>query len=476
MFKRYKLAALGLFAAAAFIGLNHQQFQAWAAGMWSTLPIYGQSSFCASNVSGVGLPAGQGPYGVVPGSTQGTSSGICGQTVPAGPAVLTGTEGIPADAYLANQVTTGQSGGPFQTGVIPSGLLANMSGLPKNYLDNGSMNVQQYGTGVVTCAVASAGSTVSTYGPDRWTCDANVTSGAGRQQLVTTAALLPTGFANVNNLWRVSGSLAQPVCAIQEIPTNESTALAGKTVTLSLYATALAGLAADNNSLINGYVIYGTGAAQGLGTMTASPAITPAWTGIATLGGANVQISTTPTRYQMATVTIPATATEVGVEICFTPTTTSTGGATDGFGFTGVQLEVAPSMTAYEFHQYSYDLSRGQRYFYRVTETAAITPIANCASSTTSLVICYLQFPTTMAKIPTMSYAAGFAVSLIAQTSAVACTSIATSTAISSSAANVQGVPIACASSGGFTGNIGGVAAMMFSDNGSGVISAFSDF
>lgn len=96
--------ALGLIAVLSIVGST----LAWAAGMWSTLPVAGSASFCGSNVSGVGLPNGQGPYGVVPGSTQGTSSGICGQTIPAGTGApgsgtpaFTGAESFPFDTHLA---------------------------------------------------------------------------------------------------------------------------------------------------------------------------------------------------------------------------------------------------------------------------------------------------------------------------------------------------------------------------------------
>lgn len=85
---------------------------AWAAGNWSTLPQVGMSSFCASTVSGVTLPTAQGAYGVTPGSTQGTGTSICGQTVPAGPTALTGSEIVPADTQAANST-------PPQTVTIP---------------------------------------------------------------------------------------------------------------------------------------------------------------------------------------------------------------------------------------------------------------------------------------------------------------------------------------------------------------------
>jgi hypothetical protein len=108
--KRFRIAAL---ASAAIAGAT---VLAYAAGNWSTLPIVGMASFCGSTVTGAVLPAAQGPYGLVPGSTQGTSIGICGQTIPAGPPDLTGNELIPADTGLAN-------GQPPATVTIPSILL-----------------------------------------------------------------------------------------------------------------------------------------------------------------------------------------------------------------------------------------------------------------------------------------------------------------------------------------------------------------
>jgi hypothetical protein len=115
----WKLPRLKVLLAAA-MALFVAPLLAYAAGNWSTLPIVGQPSFCASTVTGVVLPTNQGPFGVSPGSTQGTGVGICGQTVPAGPPALTGAELIPADTVLPN-------GAPPQTVVVPSNLFASGS-------------------------------------------------------------------------------------------------------------------------------------------------------------------------------------------------------------------------------------------------------------------------------------------------------------------------------------------------------------
>jgi hypothetical protein len=79
---------------------------AWGAGLFSTLPGIGGASYCASTVTGVTLPASQGPFGVSPGSTQGTGIGICAQTVPAGPPTFTGNETMPADLQVPGSSST----------------------------------------------------------------------------------------------------------------------------------------------------------------------------------------------------------------------------------------------------------------------------------------------------------------------------------------------------------------------------------
>ncbi len=351
-------------------------------------------------------------------------------------------------------------------------LLANFSGLPRNYLDNGSLNVQQRGTGIVTCGTT----TTAVYGADRWACQANVSSGAGRSSLVTTAALLPTGFGTVNELYRNSGSLAQPICAIQEIPGKESLALAGKTVTLSVYEVALAGLAADNGNVTTLSIIYGTSTDEGIQTPSTSPAITPAWTGIGfVVNQTPITISTVPARYSV-TGTVPPTATEVGVEICFTPTTTSSGGVTDGFAWTGAQLEVAPSPTAYEFHSFQFDLTKAQRYYYQITESAAIFPVAMCSVTTANTyVACMIPFPVTMRAAPTVTTATGFAIpTTTGQTALTVCSALILDATLSTMVAGTQAVQLQCTGTS-FTAALG-ISLPLYSDNGTGLIKASADF
>lgn len=110
MFKRYRSAAVAVTALLATSSL------VWAAGNYSTYPVVGGASFCASTV---GVNGQQGNTGQG-GGASGTAGAYCAQTVPAGPSIVTGSELVPADTGLAN-------GAPPQTVVIP---MASLNALP----------------------------------------------------------------------------------------------------------------------------------------------------------------------------------------------------------------------------------------------------------------------------------------------------------------------------------------------------------
>jgi hypothetical protein len=354
-----------LFAAALAVATAIAIPYAYAAGLFPGFPIVGGASY---------------------------SNGIV--IIPAGPVVLTGKELIPADTQISG-------GASPQTVLIPTGLLGPGYAAPRNFIDNGAMNVAQRGTAVVTCAVNAAMASVN-FSADRWGCQANVAAGAGRTQVITAAPAPPAGFTNSVKVFRTSGALTQPVCIAQAIPTVESTQLAGQQVTLSFYAAGLAGLVADNGGIINATIISGTGTDEGLvAAPTVSPAITPAWTGLTTVATAPFTVTTAFARVSM-TATIPTTATEIGVYICFTPTATGAG-ATDGFAVTGVQLEVAPSPTAFEFRSVGVELAKAQRFFFSIGDAAATVRFGMCQSISTTVGICNVNLPVTMRAIPVTS-------------------------------------------------------------------------
>lgn len=123
----------------------------WAAGNYSTYPIVGGASFCASTV-GVNGQAGNTGQG---GGAAGTNGAYCAQTVPAGPPALTGAEVIPMDTGLAN-------GASPQTVVIPSTLLANGYGSTTVATTTGTTAAVQVADGISNYIYAGAGTATYT--------------------------------------------------------------------------------------------------------------------------------------------------------------------------------------------------------------------------------------------------------------------------------------------------------------------------
>jgi hypothetical protein len=453
MSKRKYLLAAGLVAA---LGIP----LAWAAGNWSTLPIVGGSSFCASTVTGTG------GLGGITGQGQGSTGSICAQTIPAGPPFLTGNELVPADTLIGG-------GASPQTVVIPLPMFGNYWGTPRNFLDNGALNITNTnGTATVTCAV-NAAIAVANMSADRWGCQANVGSGAGRTAIVTASPSPPAGFTNSMKVFRTSGALTQPICVMQEVTTPQSIQLAGQVVTYSFNAAALAGLAADNNNVINAVIFTGTGTDQLLTTApTASPAITPAWTGIATTLNQAITITTTFTRYAVS-ATIPTTATEIGVALCFTPTATGAG-ATDGFAFTGAQLERSPGATSFEYRSKTEELAKAQAFFYSIAEGAGPTPRALCTETTANSVAqCLINYPVTMYLAPTLTFANGFAMpTTTAQTALANCSGFAADATEGALVQSVNATLAQCTQSG--TTAAVGISLPLFDNGGTGSFKAWA--
>jgi hypothetical protein len=278
---------------------------------------------------------------------------------------------------------------------------------PGNVLDNGDMTIDQRGTGIVTCGTTS-GPAETAYAADRWACDANVTSGAGRTQV---AAMTVNGTANGLKLYRNSGALTQPICAEQEIHSSRAIPLNGQTVIFNATIAALAGLVADNGGAANLVILTGTGTDQGLGAlqgavgMTASPAITPVWTGLATASSTAITLTGSPAVYNSTPTLIPLGTNEIAVMVCFTPTATGAG-TTDGLQFTNAQLQaVQPNVTALGAftHKTAFEeTSAAYRYYWEVLEPATGLPALPSAGTLLTTTTCQIQpaFPFPMWTAP----------------------------------------------------------------------------
>ena len=327
---------------------------------------------------------------------------------------------------------------------------------PLNFLDNGSMLINQRGTAEATGS-NTGGCAVTAYASDRWCIDTNVTSGAGFGRVLTSSSgvTFALGFPNMLSVYRKTGALLQPVCAWQEIETLRFQSLQGRPVILSAYLAANTSF--PTGGVVTGHLVTGTGTNEGLGSlrsavgMTASPAITPAFAGVAT---AAVTLTATPTatatRYSSAPMQVPAGATEGAVAFCFTPST-ETAGTADGFLITGTQLEQADpnQITAgrYQRPPPADELLRAQRFFWQITDPAATVEVpSSCfVTAANTTVKCGVYLPTQMqiAPVTAISTSTSFGIVVTAGTAGT-CTTLA-ATASSNS---VNSIGVTCTTGG----------------------------
>lgn len=384
-----------------------------------------------------------------------------------GPAGTNPTAEMPPGIGTLNQLITA-----VNAGVTPqsSGAFSNF----RNLLDNGAMQVAQRGTATVTGGTTS-GLTTTNYSADRWVVDTNVTSGTGTSQVITATPSPPNGFTQALKVYRNSGALLQPVCLIQEIPTSDATALQGQSVVLSASIQALSTAAAANT--ITEYVIYGTGSDEGLASsFTASPALTPAWTGIASLTAATLTSTTTGwVRYVSAPVIVPAAATEVGIEICYTPNA-SNAGTTDGFAITGAQLEQSSGpASSYEFRPLGIETVKAQRYYWQFAETVSGTTVVPgiCSAQSSTVATCNIPLKVTMRKAPTIACTFGTLKRMVAGTDTAlsACAAAATTNGVATADAAEITATVASGDTAGFSGIL-----LSGNSTGGGLITATADF
>jgi hypothetical protein len=268
-----------------------------------------------------------------------------------------------------------------------SGVSVNENIAGKNFVINGGMDIWQRGT-----SFTNPGG----YTADRWfgSRDSGQNNYSYSQQ--TSGGI--TGLPNYVRIQRTSGDTQTgSIYFNQSIETTNSYPMANQTVTLSFWAKAGANYSATSNAFY-ARVLYGaTNNIQmyhytgGVSNFTTSFTLTTSW------------------QKFTYTVTIPSTATQVGVEFQAFPT--GTAGANDYVDFAGCQLEIAPQATPFSRAGGSIggELALCYRYYYRTTaynQTTGSTygfsqlSTANVASSAGQI---YLQpiVPVTMRTNPT---------------------------------------------------------------------------
>ena len=484
---RKGLIAVGLLAACSTLAI--------AAGNYSTYPIVGEPSFCAS-----GNPASSGVGGT---TGQQGSPNTCVQTVPAGPPGITGVEQIPADTQLSTSA-------PPQTVTIPSALLSH--GMDRNRLIGGDFTINLWQRG--TTPLSNVAATTARMTADRWWA---ITPSGHIDVLEHTPAATDAdflgniGFLDSLELRRHTGSTGALSCIGQTLDQNAALPLIGNNAVFSFYGYAPTTYSATNSAITVsvayftaadtaatqatiGYAggngskaaLAAAGQAGGPTNYTAAVGGVSVGTGTVASGVATINLTQTPTRYAVYAPIPALTAagtqvTGVSVAICGTFVATASA-TTDWFEIFGAQLESKPSTvtntlsagvtapTGFERRNPQDEANLQYAYSHVITEGAATAPRGPCAAQSDASLVCLVNHPIPLRITPvSVATSAGFASTAAAGATLVACTSITVPATTPASNTETQFIlPLTC--NGGTSYGSGGVASFLWDDAQSGQI------
>ena len=255
-----------------------------------------------------------------------------------------------------------------------------------NAIINGGMDIWQRGTTFTTTSGVA-------YTADRW---ASHTISAGgsvttSRQTVSDTTNLPT-IQYATKFQRVAANTNTGILSFfNTLESADSYRFAGQTATLSFYAKKGANYSAASSILVSN-VASGTGTDEPL----------RAFTGIIDRTQNNT-LTTTWQRFTQ-TVSITATATEVGVQFYFTPV--GTAGADDSVSITGVQLELGSVATTFKRSNGSGGTIQGelaacQRYYW-LCASGVDQSVCNAFYYNSNQVRGHITFPVQMRVAPSL--------------------------------------------------------------------------
>lgn len=255
----------------------------------------------------------------------------------------------------------------------------------RNVLINSHMDVYQRGT---TVAISNS-ATVCNYIADRWAMNRNAAGSTGSIQTG------PTGQLKTLRIQRDSGdSSTAAITVTQALESIDSYKLAGQTCQLKLNLKAGTNFSAAS-SLVTVKVTTGTGTDQ-------APAA--AWTGTTDALSQTQAITTTATDYELNSIAIPSSATQVKVSVSFTPVGTAS--TNDWFELAAAQLTVgkSPGWERLPYHQI---LATCQRYYWQLGPYGTLAVLAAGECQTATNAVLHIPLLTTMRRAPTVTFSAG---------------------------------------------------------------------
>lgn len=309
----------------------------------------------------------------------------------------------------------------YMTSLSVAGL-TNSQPSRNNVLVGGDATTNLFQRGTTGSSVTT---TLTYGGPDRWAYWSGTSTAMTVSRDSTAADLPASAYEYGFKMARTSGQTGVvQVCMAQVVETVNSYQFAGTTAELDFHATAGANFSAASSNM-TAYIVSGTGADEGAASLAkglnGGGGGSAGWTGQANATAAVIPISTTTGRYA-ALGNIPAAATEVGVALCFTPV--GTAGTNDYIAFAGIQLvrnnalasKVSTTVgyncttincTGFDRRPQAIETALQYRYYYQITDNVANTvPITLCQATTTSAVVCPIQFPVPMRAAPTATASA----------------------------------------------------------------------
>lgn len=294
-------------------------------------------------------------------------------------------------AYDSRGVPTLTSTATLQSvGSTNASLLANF----RNLLDGGdaTINPWQRGTSITNIAATN------TYTADRWFMVAGAGSSA---QNVKTADTSVAGFSQSFLIGRAQTAGGTSTIVVgQALESLDSIKAQGQPVTFSFWARANSGFASGvSGSLIGVQVSQGAGTDQSVSALANGT-----WTSQTDVISTTQALTTTMTRYSFSGV-VSSTATQLGVQLKYTPTSTTaiTG---EAMIVNGLQLEVG-TLTPFEHRDVEVELALAQRYFFQVTESTSGVVLGAGMIAGTNTALFVLQLPVQMRAAPTVTVTNG---------------------------------------------------------------------
>lgn len=266
----------------------------------------------------------------------------------------------------------------------------------RNGIINGAMNVSQRGTSFTASA-----NNDDVYTLDRW----NLLSDGNDAVDVTQATDAPTGFKNSIGLDVETANKKFGI--LQIIENKNAIQYKDKQVTLSFYAKTTGLSIADVKAVVLSWSSTADTVTSDVVSAWNASGTVPTWAANWTAENtpANLNVTNSWARYSVTATVDTASMANVAVFIWCDDASTTAG---DFLYVTGVQVEVGPVATPFEFEDYGTTLRKCQRYFC-MSYNMGTLPGANvggqpnrttCATSTPTGISAHVRFQQTMRDTP----------------------------------------------------------------------------